>query len=576
LIPFKSADGAGGAEVASTGYPVVNAFWSAAFHQTVFNDGVAVDDVVAHERTHGLVSATANLIYQNESGQLNESYADIFGELADLYNGNVAFGGPPVGPNWPTSPSGPGTDLPNNFRTTACSNRGNGYSDGVRWLIGEDSSLGAIRDMWNPTCFNHPDKLTSPFETCSPFDAGGVHSGSGIPNHAFAMLVDGQAFNGQTVNPIGPIKAGAVWYRALTTYLTPASNFDDAFVALNHAATDLVGTTIADPRPSGFPVGFTQSDADRVSSAVLAVEMNQGPACPGSCCDALAGHCVDGARAATCSGAFTPGGQCGLLTPSCSVPSSGASMLILLDRSANMNVIRSNGHTRCADALSQAEADLSNFTAGQPGRRVAVWTFAGTTATSLTAGFVDAASAQSALSTLQGMSCAGSCPLADAICTALAAFPPGLAVGDKVLAVSSSGGENASAGHCSGPNSTIGPPPPGNYSVGSWQSKVYSALQGQAAVQIRDWDTFGAAFEAVQPMTGDLLVPPSSTSPIDFFVDIAGSTGGNYQSRDDVGAPLAVAVPALPAWGVGVLAMALFAMAAWLTRIARLQHWPEG
>ena len=38
-------------------------------------------DVVAHEITHGLTDKTAGLVYQSESGALNESYSDIFGIL---------------------------------------------------------------------------------------------------------------------------------------------------------------------------------------------------------------------------------------------------------------------------------------------------------------------------------------------------------------------------------------------------------------------------------------------------------------------------------------------------------------
>jgi len=68
--------------------------------------------------------------------------------------------------------------------------------------------------------------------------------------------------------------------RALTTYLTVASDFEDAYYALNQAAMDLVGTDQNDPRtglPSGVP--FTASDAQQVDKALLAVEMNTEGAC---------------------------------------------------------------------------------------------------------------------------------------------------------------------------------------------------------------------------------------------------------------------------------------------------------
>jgi hypothetical protein len=156
------------------------------------------------------------------------------------------------------------------------------YLDGVRWLAGEDAAPfgDALRDMWDPTCKGHPDRANSPLQTCPEADGGGVHSGSGIPNHAFAILTDGKTFNGQTVSGIGPIKAGAVWYRALTVYIMPAADFEEAYVALNQAAADLVGTYPNDPR-TGAPSAemFTAADAAEVDKALIATEMNTEGAC---------------------------------------------------------------------------------------------------------------------------------------------------------------------------------------------------------------------------------------------------------------------------------------------------------
>lgn len=276
-------DGAGGAMVAtvnSNAVPCPNAAWSFIDKQAVFCPTVISDDLVAHEMTHGLTQFTANLIYQNQSGQINESYSDVFGELVDLYNGDASLPGPPGGTPWPPTPTGPGVDTPNNLRVT-CS-PGPSYGDGVRWLFSEDSVGfgGAIRDLWSPPCLGDPDRANSSLQTCSLGDNGGVHSGSGIVNHAFVILCDGKTFNGQTVTGIGPIKAGAVWYRALTVYLTVASDFEDAFLAFNQAATDLIGTFPNDPR-TGSPSAsmFTAADAAEVNKALLAVEMNTPGAC---------------------------------------------------------------------------------------------------------------------------------------------------------------------------------------------------------------------------------------------------------------------------------------------------------
>ncbi|QOJ15431.1 MAG: M4 family metallopeptidase [Planctomycetia bacterium] len=277
-----SLDGAGMALVAtvhSTAPGCPNALWNDSLQAAILCPNTCSDDVVAHEFIHGLTQYTANLIYQNQSGQINESMSDIFGELVDLFNGDAAFPGEPTEHLWPdVSPSGPGRDTPNTLRATGCSSAP-GYVNGVRWLIGEDATgftAGLVRDMWQPTCRNHPDRNLSALQTCPLLDAGGVHIGSGVMNHAFAMATDGKTFNGYTVIGIGPIKTGAIWYRALTVYLTPASDYGDAYQALLMAADDLVGSYPADPR-TGLPSAamLTADDRLQLQRALLAVEMDQ-------------------------------------------------------------------------------------------------------------------------------------------------------------------------------------------------------------------------------------------------------------------------------------------------------------
>ena len=69
--------------------------------------------------------------------------------------------------------------------------------------------------MWNPTCYSNPGKVTDrPYYVCDAGDGGGVHTNSGVPNHAFALLVDGGTYNGQTVVPIGLTKAAHLYFRA--------------------------------------------------------------------------------------------------------------------------------------------------------------------------------------------------------------------------------------------------------------------------------------------------------------------------------------------------------------------------
>ena len=222
--------------------PCQNAFWDGT--QMIYGDGFpAADDVVAHELTHAVTENSANLVYCLQSGALNESFSDIFGETVDLSNTG-------------------GTD-----------------TMGVRWLLGEDvPGFGAIRNMSNPNAFGDPGKASDAqflcATSCSDYDNGGVHINSGVPNHAYALMVDGGTYNSVTVTGIGLTKAGKVQYRALTQYLTTNSIFVDDYNALNQSCQDLVGTA-----------GITAGDCTEVMEALQAVEMDTPPCVPSVCGD---------------------------------------------------------------------------------------------------------------------------------------------------------------------------------------------------------------------------------------------------------------------------------------------------
>ena len=111
---------------------------------------------------------------------------------------------------------------------------------------GRDPAFGgAIRDMWDPTCLGDPGKVTDADTICAADDGGGVHTNSGVPNHGFALLVDGGTFNGQTVTGIGLTKAAHIYWRAQDVYQTPTSNFADHADALEASCTDLIGQNLA-------------------------------------------------------------------------------------------------------------------------------------------------------------------------------------------------------------------------------------------------------------------------------------------------------------------------------------------
>ncbi len=135
----------------------------------VYGDGYPVDDIVGHELTHGVTEFESGLFYYYQSGAINESFSDVWGEFIDLSNSS-------------------GDD-----------------SASARWLIGEDRPVrGASRDMANPpTHFpngfgDDPDRMQSDLydADADEDDNGGVHSNSGVNNKAAYLLTDGDTFNG--------------------------------------------------------------------------------------------------------------------------------------------------------------------------------------------------------------------------------------------------------------------------------------------------------------------------------------------------------------------------------------------
>ena len=188
--------------------PYKNAFWDG--EQMVYGEGyAAADDVVGHELAHGVTEFSSHLNYYYQSGAINESLSDVFGELIDQTNGV-----------------------------------GNDAAE-VKWLLGEDiPGVGAIRDMETPGAYGDPDRMTSPSYTAdaSEIDAGGVHTNSGVNNKAAFLITDGGSFNGRTVTGLGAAKTARIYYEVETAMLTSASDYADLGSALPQACTNLVGT----------------------------------------------------------------------------------------------------------------------------------------------------------------------------------------------------------------------------------------------------------------------------------------------------------------------------------------------
>jgi len=184
------------------GTPMDNAFWNgqAAFFgngDVAFKSLAGALDVTAHEMGHGIISNSANLEYQSQSGAINESFADVFGSMVDRDD----------------------------------------------WNIGEDitktsfSPSGSLRNMSNPHNMGSSinDSYWQPMHVSEMYkgdgDNGGVHINSGICNYAFYLFA----------TAITKAKAEQVFFKALTNYLTSKSQFIDLRLAVVQSAKDLYG-----------------------------------------------------------------------------------------------------------------------------------------------------------------------------------------------------------------------------------------------------------------------------------------------------------------------------------------------
>lgn len=160
-------------------------------------------DVAGHEVTHGVTELESGLQYRGQSGALNESLSDVFGNLIKQYA----------------------------EKQTA---------DKGDWLVGggiwKDNIKGrALRDMMNPgTAYDDPSLGKDPqpahmkdyMKTWG--DNGGVHYNSGIPNKAFATFavdVGGNAWDAP----------GHIWFAARKAAGADASFASFAYHTIDQA-----------------------------------------------------------------------------------------------------------------------------------------------------------------------------------------------------------------------------------------------------------------------------------------------------------------------------------------------------
>ncbi|MFE6777967.1 M4 family metallopeptidase [Streptomyces sp. NPDC057702] len=219
-------DGQGAKSNVHYGQNYSNAFWQDSCFCMTYGDGAGNThpltsiDVAAHEMTHGVTSATANLTYSGESGGLNEATSDIF--------------------------------------ATAVEFNANNSEDVGDYLIGEEID---IRGDGSP--LRYMDKPSKDGSSLDDWDANAgdvdVHYSSGIANHWFYLASEGSGAkeingvkydsptaDGSTVEGIGRDKAEKIWFKALTTYMTSNTDYAAAREATLKAATDLYGADSAE------------------------------------------------------------------------------------------------------------------------------------------------------------------------------------------------------------------------------------------------------------------------------------------------------------------------------------------
>lgn len=199
---------------------LANAFWSGVHSRMFFGNAdryAGSLDVVGHEVTHGVVFSIGSqgvLFYQAQSGALNESFADIFGEMIEA--------------------------------------KTKGTND---WLIGSQL-VSVIRSMSNPPAYTQPATMSQYVVTSA--DNGGVHANSGIINRAYYLLAAGLK------GAVGNGDAERIFYRCLNVSMKPFSQFIDARLGCVAAAETLFG------------VGSQQ--ALKTAEAFDAVELYAAPA----------------------------------------------------------------------------------------------------------------------------------------------------------------------------------------------------------------------------------------------------------------------------------------------------------
>ncbi|MDX6374433.1 MAG: hypothetical protein QOD98_3421 [Nocardioidaceae bacterium] len=232
----NSWDGEGGSMVSSVHYgpsDFCNSFFTSSLAQPQMvygnpcttNQGQAevteVEiDTAGHEITHGVTATSAGLKYTGQSGALNESFSDYFGNVI----GNRVKG----------------TDSVAIFEG-GCT----GYTEETYFCIRNPDGSLSLRYMLNGNDFDDYLRALDPGYRLKLLgfdsqDQGGVHYNSAIWNNAlWAIRVNLAKIDGETGNDSPLAQAfDKVVYAALTTRLGPTAGFLDARAAVEQVIID--------------------------------------------------------------------------------------------------------------------------------------------------------------------------------------------------------------------------------------------------------------------------------------------------------------------------------------------------
>jgi Zn-dependent metalloprotease len=191
-----------------------NAMWNG--EQMVYGDGdgelflrfTRSLEVIGHELTHGVVAHTSNLRYRDESGALNEHFADVFGLLVKQWSKRQTA----KRADWTVGAALMGPRV--KAKCIRTFKKEKAFADDP--YLGDDPQPKHMRDKYE-----------------GRDDYGGVHINSGIPNHAFyrvAIALGGRAWE----------RAGTIWFRTMTR-LSKTAEFADMASTTRAVAAELHG-----------------------------------------------------------------------------------------------------------------------------------------------------------------------------------------------------------------------------------------------------------------------------------------------------------------------------------------------